>query len=272
MMRPARSRRDVTDGGRHDLGPRTVELPPGRTLRAGRVGGRRSGRAARAARASSCGAGRPRSRIRSWSGAPGSTRSTVPGPLLLSARRPVDSLRAGGGDASRRERASRVPPPTPVSGRSRGPSSCPAPATTPFPLILLLLAGHRSCSRRSTGGGAAGAARLGSRRPPRRAARSKPPLERWADAGESRAVAAAATSRLRAALAARLPGALPGARHRGGAGPRRRAAARLAVGRARRCAARPRRGALRQRRRCRMRIGLARWAAELEPRLVQEAA
>jgi len=36
-----------------------------------------------------------------------------------------------------------------------------------------------------------------------------PPLEQWAHAGESRAVAATATARLRLTLAARLPGALP---------------------------------------------------------------
>ena len=35
-----------------------------------------------------------------------------------------------------------------------------------------------------------------------------PPLERWADAGETRAVAAAASVRLRLALAAGAPGAL----------------------------------------------------------------
>jgi hypothetical protein len=37
-----------------------------------------------------------------------------------------------------------------------------------------------------------------------------PPLERWADAGESRAVASAAASRLRALIAARMPAAHPG--------------------------------------------------------------
>ncbi len=34
-----------------------------------------------------------------------------------------------------------------------------------------------------------------------------PPLERWADAGESRAVAAAATARLRGSIAVRVPAA-----------------------------------------------------------------
>jgi hypothetical protein len=42
-----------------------------------------------------------------------------------------------------------------------------------------------------------------------RAGPSSPPLEQWADAGEPRAVAAAATARLRLALAARLPSAPP---------------------------------------------------------------
>ncbi|MEO7986088.1 MAG: hypothetical protein ABI766_06110 [Gemmatimonadales bacterium] len=42
------------------------------------------------------------------------------------------------------------------------------------------------------------------------AARLEPPVDRWADAGESRAVAATATARLRAAIALRVPSA-----HRG---------------------------------------------------------
>ena len=40
--------------------------------------------------------------------------------------------------------------------------------------------------------------------------RAEPPIERWADAGESRAVAATATARLRGAIAIRVPSA-----HRG---------------------------------------------------------
>ena len=43
-----------------------------------------------------------------------------------------------------------------------------------------------------------------------RSPRAEPPLERWTDAGEPRAVAATATSRLRSAIALRVPSA-----HRG---------------------------------------------------------
>jgi len=38
----------------------------------------------------------------------------------------------------------------------------------------------------------------------------KPPLDRWADAGETRAVASVATARLRALIAARMPAAHAG--------------------------------------------------------------
>jgi hypothetical protein len=100
---------------------------------------------------------------------------------------------------------------------------------------------------------------------------AKPPLERWADAGELRAVAAVAASRLRAALAARLPGALPSL-------DTAEVLARVAedrpdwplaeLGEVLRAleGARFGRGTLSDT------MGLARRAAELEPRLVPEAA
>jgi hypothetical protein len=46
--------------------------------------------------------------------------------------------------------------------------------------------------------------------PALRADALEPPLERWADAGEYRAVVNVATARLRAALAEQVPGAHPG--------------------------------------------------------------
>jgi hypothetical protein len=83
----------------------------------------------------------------------------------------------------------------------------PRPTTSPIPLLVLLLLTlaillplHRWWRRR------------GKPRPKTdltRVAEATPPLQLWADAGESRAVAAAATARLRLTLAARLPGALP---------------------------------------------------------------
>jgi hypothetical protein len=83
----------------------------------------------------------------------------------------------------------------------------PRPVTTPIPLIVLLVIAiavlvplHRWWRRRGRPVHRQTGAEIGQ---------AKPPLERWAEAGESRAVAAAATSRLRSALAARLPAALP---------------------------------------------------------------
>jgi hypothetical protein len=83
----------------------------------------------------------------------------------------------------------------------------PRPSTSPIPLLILLalalailLPLHRWWRHRGKPVRRADLARIGE---------AGPPLERWADAGESRAVAAAATARLRRTLAALLPGALP---------------------------------------------------------------
>lgn len=97
-----------------------------------------------------------------------------------------------------------------------------------------------------------------------------PPLERWADAGESRAIAAAATGRLRAVLAARADGAHPGldtdavlarvaeVRPLWPQGELADLLRSLDEARFGRCSFPDA-------------IGLARWAAELEPRLAGEA-
>jgi hypothetical protein len=83
----------------------------------------------------------------------------------------------------------------------------PQPATSPWPVLIFLLLAiailtpiHWWWRRRGTPGRKpAGAQPAGL---------ARAPLERWADAGESRAVAAVATARLRHARAGRLPGAL----------------------------------------------------------------
>jgi hypothetical protein len=138
---------------------------------------------------------------------PGSYTLSVPGPLLLAADGGVDSLP---GETVTLTVASVLPRPATDTTLRPQPAAdyVPRPTTTPVPLILLLLLAaamlvplHRWWRRRG--------------KPMRKTSvalpigPSNPPLERWADAGESRAVAAAASARLRLALAARLPGALP---------------------------------------------------------------
>lgn len=138
---------------------------------------------------------------------PGTHTVQVPGPLLLAADGGVDSL---GGHTITLEVASVLPRPATDTTLRPQPRAdfVPRPTTTPVPLIVLLLLAvailvplHRWWRRRGapvprpSGGGSEGAGR--------------PPLDLWAGAGESRAVAAAATTRLRLALAARLSGALP---------------------------------------------------------------
>jgi hypothetical protein len=193
----------------------------------------------------------------------------VPGPLLLSSDGGVDSLRAEVVTLHVASVLPRAATDTSLRPQPRA-DFVPRPATTPFPLILLLILAiallapiHWWWRRRGRPARKLSPADL--------AGPAKPPLERWADAGESRAVAAAATSRLRAALAARLPGALPSldteavlalvAQRRpdwpsSELGDVLRALDQARFGT----------GVLPDA------MGLARWAAELEPRLVEEAA
>ena len=130
----------------------------------------------------------------------------VPGPLLLAPDGDVDSL---AGQTVTVQVASVLPrPATDTALRPQPPADfVPQPATTPWPVVTFLILAiavlapiHWWWRRRG--------------KPMRTPARTetaglaRPPLERWAKSGESRAVAAAATARLRHALAARLPGAL----------------------------------------------------------------
>lgn len=138
---------------------------------------------------------------------PGELTVQVPGPLLLSAGGRIDSL-----------------PPQPVAVRvgsvlpvvSADSTLAPQPradfvprtSTSPLPLLVLLAVSaavlvplHWWWRRRGRP----------HPRPPLPAPGMRvPPLDRWADAGESRAVASVATSRLRALLAMRMPSAHPG--------------------------------------------------------------
>ena len=193
----------------------------------------------------------------------------VPGPLLLSPDGGVDSLRA---EAVTFRVASVLPRAATDTSLRPQPRAdfVPRPATTPVPLILLLIVAiallapiHWWWRRRGRPARKPAPADMGGP--------AKPPLERWADAGESRAVAAAATSRLRATVAARLPGALPSLdteavlAHVAEQRPDWPLAELGDVLRAL-DEARFGDGALPDA------MGLTRWAAELEHRLVQEAA
>jgi hypothetical protein len=247
---------------------RTVELPPGRTLRAAdwEVADpvELLGPARVTIRGGSADVAYP---LAVWRA--GFHTVEMPGPVLLAPDGGVDSLRP---EAFTLRVASVLPSPATDTSLRPQPRAefVSRPATTPVPLLLLLILAlmvlaplHWWWRRRGRPAGRPAGTDMGGP--------AKPPLERWADAGESRAVAAAATSRLRAALAARLPGALPSLdteavlAHVAQTRPdwplgelaevlRGLDQARFADG------AMP------------DAMGLARWAADLEPRLVQAAA
>jgi len=247
---------------------RTIDLPPGRSLRASEwevadpvelLGPPRI-----ALRGGSADVSYP---LAVWRA--GSHTVRVPGPLLLSADGGVDSL---GAETVTLRVASVLPrPATDPSLRPQPRADFVArPATTAVPLLLLLVLAiallapiHWWWRRRGRPVRKTAAADI--------AGSAKPPLEQWADAGESRAVAAAAMSSLRAALAARLPGAPPSLdteavlAHVAEQKPDWPLAE---LGEVLRALDRVRFGddALPDA------LGLARRAAELEPRLVQEAA
>jgi hypothetical protein len=247
---------------------RTVELPPGRSLRAAEWEVADPiellGPPSIALRGGSADVSYP---LAVWRA--GFHTVSVPGPLLLSPDGGVDSLRAEVVTLHVASVLPRAATDTSLRPQPRA-DFVPRPATTPVPLILLLIVAiallapiHWWWRRRG--------------RPVRKltasdiAGPAKPPLERWADAGESRAVAAAATSRLRATLAARLPGALPSLDTEAvlaHVAERRPDWPSSELGHVLRALdlARFGTGAMPDA------MGLARWAAELEPRLAQEAA
>ncbi len=184
---------------------RTIELPPGRTLRAAEwevadplelLGPPRV-----TLRGGTAEVAYP---LAVWRA--GSHTVQVPGPLLLAPDGGVDSL---GTEAVTLRVASVLPRAATDTALRPQPRAdyVPRPAVTPVPLVLLLILAlivlipvHWWWRLRG---------RPAAKPAAEAAGQPRPPLERWADAGESRAVAAAATARLRAALAARVPDALP---------------------------------------------------------------
>jgi hypothetical protein len=138
---------------------------------------------------------------------PGQLTVQVPGPLLLGEGGHIDSV------APRTQQlwiASVLPPAIPPESLAPQPRAdfVPRTAVSVGPLLILLALAalllaplHWWWRRRGTPRPRPALTLLGD---------VAPPLERWSDAGETRAVAAVATLRLRALIAARLPAAHTG--------------------------------------------------------------
>lgn len=129
-----------------------------------------------------------------------------PGPLFLGPDGTVDSLAPEPVSIRVASVLPAVPPDTGLRPQPRA-EFVARGATTPIPLLILLgITGlllaplHWWWRRRGRPTTTAPAATGGPRLP----------IDRWSDAGESRAVAAAAAGRLRGLLAARIPSAHPG--------------------------------------------------------------
>lgn len=203
--------REPAQGGTHTVGDtiwvtRTVDLPPGRSLRAADWEAADPVELLGPPRISlGPGSAEVAYPVAVWR--TGDHTVEVPGPLLLAADGGVDSLASA--SVTLRVASVLPRPATDTTLRPQPPADfVPRPATTLVPLIALLVVAvallaplHWWWRRRGTPRPKAPAQELGGP--------VRPPLERWADAGEPRAVAAAATARLRLALASRLPAALP---------------------------------------------------------------
>jgi hypothetical protein len=132
---------------------------------------------------------------------PGQHRLEVPGPLRLGANGTVDSLPAqvlqvGVASVLPDPSVDSAPAPQPAVDIVRRSTATPLPLLVLAALAALLLVPLHLWWRRR--GRPLGAERAG-------APAAVLPLERWASAGESRAVLAAVTARLRAEIAAREP-------------------------------------------------------------------
>jgi hypothetical protein len=132
----------------------------------------------------------------------GSETLEIPGPILLGANGTVDSLPAQSVTLHVRSVLPAVPPDSVLAPQPRA-DFVPRRTLSLLPLLILWLIAalllaplHWWWRRRGK------ERQIFVLQPP---GGGEPPLERWADAGESRAVAAAATARLRWAIAERVP-------------------------------------------------------------------
>ena len=184
---------------------RTVAVPPGATLRAADWDApdpiERLGPPRVSPRGDSADVSYP---IVVWRAGP--LAIDLPGPLLLGAGGRVDSLPPQTVQVTIASVLPQVPPDSTLAPQPRA-DYVPRTSATLVPLLVLLLVAaallaplHWWWRRRGTPR-------------PRPALPSgdgdDAPLERWADAGESRAVAAVATARLRGLIAERMPAAHP---------------------------------------------------------------
>ncbi len=185
---------------------RTVTLPPGRTVRAADWDVADPvellGPAKVALRGGSADISYP---LAVWRA--GTHNLQVPGPLVLSPDGTVDSLAAEPLTLRVASVLPRVATDTSLHPQPRA-EFVPRGVTSPVPLLVLLILAclllaplHWWWRRRGRPHPKGTSAH--------QSGSAKPSLERWADAGESRAVAAAATVRLRATVATRLPSAVP---------------------------------------------------------------
>jgi hypothetical protein len=130
----------------------------------------------------------------------------VPGPLLLHADGRVDSLPAAPVALGIASVLPKVPADSVLAPQPRA-DFVPRTTVSPVPLALLLLISALLLAPLHWWWRRRGRPRP---RPTLPTAPADPPLERWADAGESRAVAAAASARLRGVIAAGMPPAHTG--------------------------------------------------------------
>jgi hypothetical protein len=137
--------------------------------------------------------------------APGTQKVEVPGPLLVGGDGRIDSLPAAAVTLSARS----VLPAGPRDSLQPQPTTPPVALREESLIPLLILWGAAALllvpihwwwrrRGRAVPVGVIGPAEIG-----------EPEVERWADAGESRAVVSAAVERLRAVIAAKLPEATP---------------------------------------------------------------
>ena len=137
---------------------------------------------------------------------PGTVTAEVPGPLLLLDGGRIDSL----APARFELRVASVLPTEPLESLAPQPRADFVPRTTvsPWPVVVLLLLAALMLAPLHWWWRRRGRPRPRLRLP--LAGQGGPPLDHWSDSGETRAVAAVASQRLRSVIAARMPAAHTG--------------------------------------------------------------